>query len=52
MSQQKQKSHNTKSMIQQYINLCIIKTKVNVKIGTLFPTLLEKKKGRNPYWVE
>ena len=44
ISQQKQKSHNTKSMIQQYINLFIIKTKENVKIGTLFPTLLEKKK--------
>ena len=44
ISQQKLKSHNTKSMIQQYINLFIIKTKENVKIGTLFPTLLEKKK--------
>ena len=44
ISQQKQKSHNTKSMIQWYINLFIIKTKENVKIGTLFPTLLEKKK--------
>ena len=44
ISQQKQKSHNTKSLIQQYINLFIIKTKENVKIGTLFPTLLEKKK--------
>ena len=40
-------------MIQQYINLLIIKTKENIKIGTLFPALLEKKKkGRNPYWVE
>ena len=44
ISQQKQKSHNTKSIIQQYINLFIIKTKENVKIGTLFPTLLEEKK--------
>ena len=53
ISQQKQKSHNTKSIIQQYINLFIIKTKENVKIGTLFPTLVEKKKGgRNPCWVE
>ena len=51
--QKKKKSHNTKSMIQQYINLFIIKTKENVKIDTLFPTLLEKKKrGRNPCWVE
>ena len=33
-------------MIQQYINFFIIKTKENVKIGTLFPTLLEKKKKR------
>ena len=35
--------HNTKLIIQQYINLFIIKTKENVKIGTLFPPLLEKK---------
>ena len=49
ISQQKQKSQNTKSMIQQYINLFIIKTKENVKIGTLFLTLLEKKKrNRKP----
>jgi len=46
ISQQKQKSHNTKSMIQWYINLFIIKTKENVKIGTLFPTLPKKKKRR------
>ena len=52
ISQQKQKSHNTKPMIQQYINLFITKTKENVKIGTSFSTLLEKKKGRNPCWVE
>ena len=44
ISQQKQKSQNTKSMIQYYINFFIIKTKENVKIGTLFPTLPEKKK--------
>ena len=48
ISQQKQKSQNTKSMIQQYINLFIIKIKENVKIGTLFPTLLEGKKNRKP----
>ena len=30
-------------MIQWYINLFLIKTKENVKIGTLFPTLLERK---------
>ena len=49
ISQQKQKTQNTKSMIQQYINLFIIKTKENIKIGTLFPTLLEKKKkGKKP----
>ena len=35
--------YNTKLIIQQYINLFIIKTKENVKIGTLFPPLLEKK---------
>ena len=33
-----------------------MKIKENVKIGTLFPTLLEKKKkkkrGRKPCWVE
>ena len=29
-----------KSVIQSYINLFLIKTKENVKIGTLFPTLL------------
>ena len=34
--------HNTKLVIQQYINLFIIKTKENIKIGTLFPPLLEK----------
>ena len=50
---QKQKSHNTKSMIQQYINLFIIKIKENVKIGTLFPNLdKEKKKGRKPCLIE
>ena len=56
---QKKKSQNTKSMIQQYINFFIIKTKENVKIGTLFPTLLEekrknkkKKRGRESCWVE
>ena len=26
--------------------------KKNVKIGTLFLTLLEKKRGREPCWVE
>ena len=31
-------------MIQWYINLFIIKTKENVKIGILFPTLIERKK--------
>ena len=31
-------------MIQWYKNLFLIKTKENVKIGTLFPTLLERKK--------
>ena len=46
ISQQKQKSHNTKSMIQLYINLFIIKTKENVKIGTLFSTLREEKKKK------
>ena len=46
ISQQKQKSHNTNSMIQQYINLFMIKTKENVKIGTLFPTLLEEEKRK------
>ena len=30
-------------MIQQYINFFIIKIKENVKIGTLFPTLIKKK---------
>ena len=39
ISQQKKKSHNTKSMIQQYINLFIIKTKENFKIDTLFPKI-------------
>ena len=32
-----------------------MKTKENVKIGTLFLTLLKKKKkkkGRNPCWIE
>ena len=48
ISQQKQKSQNIESMIQQYINLFIIKTKENVKIGTLFPTLLEEKKKKKP----
>ena len=52
ISQQKQKSQNTKSMIQQYINLFIIKTKENVKIGTLFPTLLEKKGKKKKSLVE
>ena len=46
ISQRKQRSHNTKSIIQQYINLFIIKKKENVKIGTLFPTLLERKKKK------
>ena len=46
VSQQKQKSHNTKSMIELYINLFIIKTKENVKIGTLFPTILKTKKKK------
>ena len=61
ISQQKQKSHNTKSMIQLYINLFIIKTKENFKIGTLFSTLREeiiknkknkkiKKGGKKPLW--
>ena len=40
ISQQKQKSHNTKSMIQQYIKFFIIKTKENVNIGILFPIFL------------
>ena len=45
ISQQKQKFHNTKSIIQQYIIFFfIIKIKENVKIGTLFPIFLEKKK--------
>ena len=30
-------------MIQLYINFFIIKIKENVKIGTLFPTLIKKK---------
>ena len=46
ISQQKQKSHNTKSMIQLYINFFIIKTKENVKIGTLFPTKRERERER------
>ena len=46
ISPKKKKSQNTKSMIQQYIDLFIIKTKENVKIGNLFPTLLEKKKKK------
>ena len=46
ISQQKQKSHNTKSIIQLYIYFFIIKIKENVKIDTLFPTLLEKKKKK------
>ena len=33
-------------MIQLYIIFFIIKTKENVKIGTLFPTLLEKKRKK------
>ena len=33
-------------MIQWYINLFLIKTKENVKIGTLFPTLLEREKKK------
>ena len=33
-------------MIQQYINLFIIKIKENVKIGTLFPNLDKEKKKR------
>ena len=45
ISQQKQKSHNTKSMIQQYRNFFILKTKENVKIGILFLTFLKKKKS-------
>ena len=52
VSQQKQKSHNTKSMIELYINLFIIKTKENAKFCTLFPTLLKRKKknkkGKKP----
>ena len=56
ISQQKQKSHNTKSMIQLYINFFIIKTKENVKIGTLFSTLREeikkKKKRRQKAFME
>ena len=35
-----------KSVIQSYINLFLIKTQENVKIGTLFPTLLERKKKK------
>ena len=50
--QQKQKSHNTKSIIQQYINFFITKTKEYVKIDTLFPTLLEKKRGKKSCCVE
>ena len=40
----KQKSHNTKSMIQKCIYLFMIKAKENVNIGNLFPALLEEKK--------
>ena len=45
-------------MIQQYINLFIIKTKENVKIGTLISNLArerekkKKKRGKKPCWVE
>ena len=40
-------------MIQQYINLFIIKKKENVKIGTLISNLARgKKRGRKPCWVE
>ena len=47
ISLQKQKSNNTNLMIQYYINLFIIKTKKkNVKTGTLFSILLEKKKKK------
>ena len=50
ISQYKQKSHSTKLMIQWNINLFLIKIKENIKIGTLFPTLIEiikkKKRGR------
>ena len=35
------------------MNLFIIKTKENVKISILFPTLQEKKeRGKKPYSVE
>ena len=44
ISQYKQKSHSTKLMIQWNINLFLIKIKENIKIGTLFSTLLERKK--------
>ena len=33
-----------KSVIQQYINLFLIKIKESVKICTLFPTFQERKK--------
>ena len=33
-----------KSVIQYNINLFLIKTKEYVKIGTVFPTLLKRKK--------
>ena len=49
ISQQKHKSHNTKSMIQQYINLFIIKTKENVKNQYIISNLArerEKKKKK------
>ena len=49
ISQQKHKSHNTKSMIQQYINLFIIKIKENVKNQYIISNLArerEKKKEK------
>ena len=49
ISQQKHKSHNTKSMIQQYINLFIIKIKENVKNQYIISNLArerEKKKKK------
>ena len=49
ISQQKHKSHNTKSMIQQYINLFIIKIKENVKNQYIISNLTrerEKKKRK------
>ena len=58
ISQQKHKSHNTKSMIQQYINLFIIKIKENVKNQYNISNLTrerekkKKKKCKKPCWVE